>query len=72
LYLRTGRAADAVDALKISIWSEDTVQARLALAEAFTVQKDAAGARAEARAVLARDPQNADAQRLLDALPPPE
>ena len=72
VYLRTGRAADAIDALKISIWSNDTVPARLALAEAYAVQKDAAAARAEAQAVLAREPQNAEARRLLDALPPPE
>jgi tetratricopeptide (TPR) repeat protein len=70
LYLRTGRADAAVDALTISIWSTDTVQARLVLAEAYVVQKNVAAARAEVQAVLARDPQNAEARRLLAALPP--
>jgi len=33
-YLRSGRVADAVDAFKIAVWSEDSPAARAALAEA--------------------------------------
>jgi len=65
-YLRTGRMTQAVSALKISIWSADTIAARLALADAYVRLKDATAARAEAQLVLRRDPGNVDARRLLD------
>ena len=35
LYLRGGRGTDAVEELKIALWSEATVAAHLALAEAY-------------------------------------
>ena len=35
LYLRGGRAGDAVQALKIALWSEETVAAHVGLAEAL-------------------------------------
>jgi tetratricopeptide (TPR) repeat protein len=69
IYLRQGRIADAIDAFKISIWSEDAIVARLALAEAYVTVKEDALARAELQAVLRRDPANADARTLLDRLP---
>ena len=69
LYLRQGRLPEAIDALKISIWSEDSVAAHVALAEAHIAAKDPAAARAELQAVLARDGQNAEAKRLLAGLP---
>lgn len=68
IYLRTGRVGDAVDALKISIWSEDTIPARLALAEAYIVAKDGVAARAEIATILKKDPANTDAKRLLEQL----
>ncbi|HEV8316001.1 MAG TPA: hypothetical protein VGQ10_01245 [Vicinamibacterales bacterium] len=68
IYLRTGRIREAVDALKISIWSEDTVPARLALAEAYILAKEDAAARAEIAAVLKKDPANTDARRLLERM----
>jgi tetratricopeptide (TPR) repeat protein len=68
IYLRSGRGKNAIDALKISIWSEDTNAARLALAEAYIREKDTDSARASLTVVLTRDPDNAEAQRLFDSL----
>jgi tetratricopeptide (TPR) repeat protein/TolB-like protein len=62
LYLRGGRAADAVEELKIALWSEPSVPAHLALAEAFLQVEDRASARAEVDRALALDPQSAEAQ----------
>ena len=69
LYLRDGRIDDAIDALKISIWSEDTITAHLALAETYIAAKDANAARAELQAILKRDPANVDARVMLDRVP---
>lgn len=68
IHLRAGRTAEAVDALKISIWSRDTAPARVALAEAYLKQQNTAGARAELERALALDPASADAKRLLDTV----
>lgn len=64
LYLRGGRPADAVEALKIALWSEATVPAHLALAEAYLQIHDQAAARAEVERALALDPQSAEGQAL--------
>jgi predicted Zn-dependent protease/TolB-like protein len=69
IYLREGRLDDAVDALKISIWSEDTIAAHLALAQAYVAAKDTSAARAELQIVTRREPANAEAHRMLDRLP---
>jgi Tfp pilus assembly protein PilF/TolB-like protein len=65
IYLRGGRAAAAVDAFKISIWSEDQAPAHVYLAEAYLKMGDAANARLEAQRALTLDPASADAKRLL-------
>jgi tetratricopeptide (TPR) repeat protein len=70
IYLRVGRVGEAVDALKISIWSQDTTAARIALAEAYLVTDNVAGARNELQTVLSREPSNTDARRLQGRLPP--
>lgn len=70
LYLRDGQVADAIDELKISIWSDDRADARLALAEAYIQAKNAQAARGELQTVLTREPSNATARQLLEALPP--
>ncbi len=70
LYLRAGRLTEAIDELKISIWSEDTNAAHVALAEAYLANKDEAAARNEIQLVLKRDPANTDARRVLDRIPP--
>jgi Tfp pilus assembly protein PilF/TolB-like protein len=61
IYLRGGRAADAVAELKIALWSEATVAAHLALAEAFLQVQDRAAARVEIERALALDPNSAEA-----------
>ena len=68
ILLRLGRAREAIDALKISVWSRDTPLARLTLAEAYAAAREYAAARAEAQAVLAAEPGNTAAQQLLSDL----
>jgi tetratricopeptide (TPR) repeat protein len=68
IHLRAGRPADAIDALKISIWSEDTALGRVALAEAYLSAKNVDAARTELERALALDPDSADARRLLDSI----
>jgi tetratricopeptide (TPR) repeat protein/TolB-like protein len=65
IYLRAGRPADAVDALKISIWSADGAAAHVALAEAYLKTGNARGARSEVERALVLDPGSADAKRVL-------
>ena len=69
-YLRSGRIDEAIDALKIAIWSEDTIAARLVLAEAYIQARDIETARAELGWILEADPQNRTATQLLQRLPP--
>ena len=68
IYLRNGRVHDAIDAFKISLWSEETAPAHAALGEAYRQNKDASAARAEAERALALDPDSADARQLLARL----
>jgi tetratricopeptide (TPR) repeat protein len=67
-YLRGGQMADAIDELKISIWSDDRVDARLALAEAYAQARNADAARSELQTVLTREPSNANAKALLEKI----
>jgi len=68
IHLRGGRTEDAIDALKISVWSEDTSAARVALAEAYLSTSNTEAARAELQRALALDPESADAQHLLGTI----
>lgn len=70
IYLRTNRVREAIDALKISVWSENTAAAHVALGEAHLQAKDPDAARAELQRALTLDPDSADAKRLLAKLPP--
>ena len=70
IHLRGGRAHDAIDALKISLWSAESAEAHAALAQAYLDAKDAALARAEAEHALALDPGSAEARRVLDQTKP--
>jgi tetratricopeptide (TPR) repeat protein len=65
-YFRSGRLAEAIDALKIAIWSEDTLASHLLLAEVYIQARELDAARAELQWILKADPQNADAKRLLE------
>jgi len=68
IYLRGGRVGDAIDALKISIWSTDSVAARLVLADAYERAGLLNEARAEAQNVLSREATNQEARQRLDRL----
>ena len=68
IHLRAGRPEDAIDALKISIWSDDSVPARIALAEAYLASKNPAAARTELQRALTLDPSSSEAKRLLDTI----
>jgi len=59
---------EAIDALKISLWSAETADAHVVLAEAYLQAKNPAAARTEAERALALDPASADARRLLDKI----
>lgn len=69
VYLRGGRHQEAVDEFTISIWSRDSVAARLALAEAYMQIQNMTDARRELEVVLSREPTNPDARRLLARIP---
>jgi len=68
IHLRAGRPEDAIDALKISIWSDDSVPARIALAEAYLASKNPAAARTELQRALALDPSSSEAKRLIETI----
>jgi Tfp pilus assembly protein PilF/TolB-like protein len=68
IYLRGSRPTDAVDAFKISIWSEDQAPAHVYLAEAYVKIGDTASARAEAQRALVLDPSSTAAKRLLSEI----
>jgi len=65
IHLRAGRPQEAVDALKISVWSEDSAPARIALAEAYVKLQNSAAAREQLERALALDPNSAEAKRML-------
>ena len=68
IHLRGGRPADAVAALKISIWSQDSAAARLAIADAYLRLRDLPSAKTHAQKALALDPGSADAKALLEKI----
>jgi tetratricopeptide (TPR) repeat protein len=71
IHLRAGRIVDATDALKISLWSADTAEARGLLARTLLEAGDLEAARAEARRALTVDPAALDALAVLEALDSP-
>jgi tetratricopeptide (TPR) repeat protein len=71
IYLRGGRTGEAIEALKIALWSEETAAAHEVLAEAWLQFKDVAAARREAERALAMNPGSESARRLLAQLPAP-
>ncbi|HEY3044831.1 MAG TPA: tetratricopeptide repeat protein, partial [Vicinamibacterales bacterium] len=71
IHLRNGRAREAIDALKISLWSAETAEAHTVLADAYIQSKELDQARAEVARALALDPASSEAKRLLDMLKSP-
>jgi tetratricopeptide (TPR) repeat protein len=70
IHYRGGRLSEAIDALKISLWSAEAAEAHALLAEVYLESKDLASARAEAHRALALDPKSVQAQQVLDQLEP--
>jgi tetratricopeptide (TPR) repeat protein len=70
IHLRNGRVREAIDAFKISLWSEETSEAHAALGEAYRQDADLAAARAEVERALALDPTSETARQLLGRLGP--
>ncbi len=68
IHLRAGRPREAVDALKISIWSRDTAAAHVAMADAYLRLKDVPGARTHVQKALALDPSSAEAKTLQERI----
>jgi Tfp pilus assembly protein PilF len=68
IYLRNGRTRDAIDTLKIALWSAETADAHVALGEAYRQARDPVAARAEAERALVLDPTSEDARQLLARL----
>jgi tetratricopeptide (TPR) repeat protein len=68
IHLRTGRFQEAIDALKISLWSQPTADAHAALAEAYLAAKDEQAARDEAQRALFLDASSDRAKRILERL----
>ncbi len=68
VHLRGGRPREAMDALKISIWSAETAEARAWLAQAYLETADAESARAEAARALALDQTSIPARAVIDKL----
>ncbi|MEX2270211.1 MAG: hypothetical protein WD690_01980 [Vicinamibacterales bacterium] len=68
IYRRGGRLPEAIDAFRISIWSRETMAARLALAEALIDNDQREEARIEIGRVLELEPDNTAAKALLDRI----
>jgi tetratricopeptide (TPR) repeat protein len=65
---RAGRPEDAIDALKISVWSQETPAARIALAEAYLSMKNTAAARTELERALILEPGSVQARQMLSSM----
>ena len=66
IHLRGGRVQEAIDALKISLWSAETAEAHMVLAQAYLESKDSSAAHSEAERALALDPASGEAKRILE------
>jgi tetratricopeptide (TPR) repeat protein/TolB-like protein len=68
IHLRAGRPREAIDALKISIWSRDTASAQVALADGYLRLKDLPNARLHVQRALTLDPASGEAKALLEKI----
>ena len=71
IHLRGGRVQEAIDALKISLWSAETAEAHMVLAQAYLESHDRSAAHAEAERALALDPASGESKRILERSSPP-
>ncbi len=68
IYLQTGRRTEAIEALKISLWSADSAAVHAVLGQAYLAAGDPARARAELQKAQQRDPNDPDVKGLASAL----
>jgi tetratricopeptide (TPR) repeat protein len=62
--LRGGRTAEAIQALKIALWSEESATGQVLLAEAYRQSHDIDSAKQAVERALVLDPQSAEARTL--------
>lgn len=62
IHLRNARLREATEALKVSLWCQETVAAHVALAEAYLQAKDLLQAQTEADKALTLDPDSPEAR----------
>jgi Tfp pilus assembly protein PilF len=70
IYLRTGQTPAAIDAFKIALWSQESAEGRIALAQAYLQTKDHTAARQALERALVLDPSSAEAREMLTKLKP--
>ena len=68
VYLRSGQSTAAIDAFKIALWSQDTAEGRIALAQAYLQVKNETAAREALQRALELDPGSNLAKELLSTL----
>ena len=68
IHLRSGRTAEAIQAFKIALWSQDNAAGHVALAEAYLKMQNRPLAKEEVDRALALDPTSAAARALADSL----
>jgi tetratricopeptide (TPR) repeat protein len=68
IHLRNGRLHDAINALKISLWSAETAEAHAVLGEAYRQAENPVEARAEAQRALKLDQNSSEAAALIARL----
>jgi tetratricopeptide (TPR) repeat protein len=68
IHLRGGRFQESIDALKISIWSAESVDAHVVMADAYMGLENLPAARAEAERALAMDPSSTAAKQVMDRI----
>jgi len=66
--MRAGRLRDATESLKISLWSAESLEARLLLAEALLSSGEPAAAQPHAERALQLAPESAEARALLERI----
>lgn len=68
VYVRLGRTGEAIQAFRIALWSEESVEGHVRLAEAYVATQNITAAREEVARALALDPKSAEANALRDKI----